>query len=67
MSLAEGLVIDYAHPTITASCDKAVLGTTKKIVLIRDLSTDRAWSTVQLNLSVATAKAINTANVSINC
>ena len=40
VSLAQGLVIDHASPTIAASYDKALLWTTKKIVLMRDLSTD---------------------------
>ena len=38
--LAQGLVVDHAPPTITASYDKALLWTTMKTVLMRDLSTD---------------------------
>ena len=40
VSLAQGLVVEHAPPTIAASYDKALLWTTKKIVLMRDLSTD---------------------------
>ena len=40
VSLAQGLVVDHAPPTIAASYDKALLWTTKKTVLMRDLSTD---------------------------
>ena len=40
VSLAQGLVVDHAPPTIVASYDKALLWTTKKTVLRRDLSTD---------------------------
>ena len=40
VSLAQGLVVDHAPLTISASYDKALLWTTKKTVLIRDLSTD---------------------------
>ena len=40
VSLPQWLVFDHAHPTITASYDKALLWTTKKTVLMRDLSTD---------------------------
>ena len=40
VSLAQGLEVDHAPPTITASYDKALLWTTKKTVLMRDLSTD---------------------------
>ena len=40
VSLTQGLVVDHAPPTITTSYDKALLWTTKKTVLMRDLSTD---------------------------
>ena len=40
VSLAQGLVVDHAPPTIVASYDKALLWTTKRIVLMRDLSTN---------------------------
>ena len=40
VSLAQGLVVDHAPPTIAASYDKALLWTTMKTVLMRDLSTD---------------------------
>ena len=40
VSLAQGLVVDHAPPTIAASYDEALLWTTKKTVLMRDLSTD---------------------------
>ena len=40
VSLALGLVVDHAPPTIIASYDKALLWTMMKIVLMRDLSTD---------------------------
>ena len=40
VSLAQGLMVDHAPPTITASYDKALLQTTMKTVLMRDLSTD---------------------------
>ena len=36
VSLAQGLVVDHAHPTIAASYDKALLWTMKKTVLMRD-------------------------------
>ena len=39
VSLAQGLVVDHAPPTVVASYDKTLLWTTKKTVL-RDLSTD---------------------------
>ena len=38
--LAQGLVVDHAPPTIAASYDEALLWTTKKTILMRDLSTD---------------------------
>ena len=38
--LAQELVVDYTPPTIAASYVKALLWTTKKTILIRDLSTD---------------------------
>ena len=38
VSLAKGLAIDHAPPTVAASYDKALLWMTKKTVLIRDLS-----------------------------
>ena len=40
VSLAQGLVVDHAPPTIAASYDKALLWKTKKTVLMRDLSTE---------------------------
>ena len=40
VSLAQGLVVDHAPPTITASYDTALLWMTKKTILMRDLSTD---------------------------
>ena len=40
VSLAQGLVVDHAPPIIAANYDKARLWTTKKIVLMRVLSTD---------------------------
>ena len=40
VSFAQGLVVDHAPPTIAASYDKALLRTTMKTVLMRDLSTD---------------------------
>ena len=40
VSLAQGLVVDHAPLTIAASYDKTLLWTTKKTVLMRDLSTD---------------------------
>ena len=40
VSLAQGLVVDHAPPTIAASYDKALLWTMKKTVLMRDLSID---------------------------
>ena len=40
VSLAQGLVVDHAPPTIAARYDKALLWTTKKIILMRNLSTD---------------------------
>ena len=40
VSLAKGLVIDHAPPTIAANYDKARLWTTKKTVLMRVLLTD---------------------------
>ena len=48
VSLAQGLVIDHAPPTIEVSYDKALLWTTKKTVLMRDLSTDRTDSSYKL-------------------
>ena len=40
VSLAKGLVIDHAPPTIAANYDKARLWTTKKTALMRGLPTD---------------------------
>ena len=40
VSLAQELVVDHAPLTIVASYDKALLWTTKKTLLTRDLSTD---------------------------
>ena len=40
VSLAQGVVVDLAPPTIAASYDKALLWMTKKTVLMRDLSID---------------------------
>ena len=40
VSLVQGLVVDRAPPTITASYDEALLRMTKKTVLMRNLSTD---------------------------
>ena len=40
VSLAPGLMVDHAPPTITATYDKALVWMTKKTVLMRDLSTD---------------------------
>ena len=36
VSLAQGLVVDHAPPTIAASYDKALLWTTTKTVLMRE-------------------------------
>ena len=38
MSLAQGLVVDHAPPTVMANHDKAGLSTIKKTILIRDSS-----------------------------
>ena len=38
VSLAQGLVVDHAPITITASYDKALLWTTKKTVLLRSVN-----------------------------
>ena len=40
VSLVQGLVGDHALPTIVAGYDKVLLWTTKKTILMRDLSTD---------------------------
>ena len=51
VSLAQGVVIDHARPTITASYDKAWLWTMKKTVLMRGLLTDSSY----LGLTVASS------------
>ena len=42
VSLAQGLVVDHAPPTVAASYDQALLWMTKKTVLMGDLSTDNS-------------------------
>ena len=46
VSLAQGLEVDDAPPTIAASYDKALLWTTKRIILMRDLSTDSFYARI---------------------
>ena len=43
VSLAQRLVVDHAPHTIAASYDKALLWTTKKTVLMSNLSTDSSY------------------------
>ena len=46
VSLAQGLVVDHAPPSIAASYDKAQLWTMKKTVLMRRLSTNSSWARI---------------------
>ena len=56
VSLAQGLVVDRAPPTIMANHDKARLSTIKKTVLIRDLSISSILARIRTYLgNIATA------------